>query len=81
MIGLENLHILKPNSTQTDYGQITHTHARAPDRNKLNGSFKGSFILVRSERGSDFASRLVHRDSNLMFTLSSDKGHRKNSLW
>ena len=33
--------------------------------------------LYWSESESDVAPRAVHRESNLMFTLSSDKDHRK----
>ena len=34
--------------------------------------------LYRSESATDIASRWVHRESNLMFTLISDKDQRKN---
>ena len=30
---------------------------------------------------SDIASKYVHRESKLMFTLNSDKNQRLNSLW
>ena len=39
----------------------------------INYILKGSFILEQELRGF----RWVHRESNLMFTLNSDKDHRK----
>ena len=35
-------------------------------------------LLYYSKNESDIASRWVHRESNLMFTLSNNKGQRKN---
>ena len=50
-------------------------------------AYQRRFLLIRvhlywgkSESESDIASRWVHRQSNLMFTLSSNKDHGKNSL-
>ena len=37
-------------------------------------------LRVHSYWRSYIASRWIHRQSNLMFILNSDKDHRKNSL-
>ena len=37
------------------------------------------YCLRENER--DITSRWVHRESNLMFTLSNDKVQRQKSLW
>ena len=45
--------------------------------NSENKQIKGSFIMEEKQRESDITSRRVHRESNLTFTLNSDKDQRK----
>ena len=51
-------------------------HNDLPSRYLFKILFKGSLSFEQSE--SDISSRSVHRQFNLMFTLSSDKDQEKN---
>ena len=46
----------------------------------VNESFRVRLYWSKSGSESDIASQLDHRKSNLMFTLSSDKNHRRYLL-
>ena len=58
---------------------LLHVPSRSSHRSDLRQEcessrpYKGSFI----PSGSDTASRWVHKESNLMFTLNSDRDQRK----
>ena len=56
-----------------DISVLFHVVSCCVSKRKLNS--KGSFTLDESE--SEIASRRVHRESNFMFTLKSNKDQRK----